>query len=188
MPFDKTRPTIEDEDLGHSLHGDNSASTADPTSQEALLWCGRTHWKHYIGRIALWGVANIAGIYFAWGSGHLGTILLIVFLISSVLLLGPAAWSILSRRYRLTTQRLFIERGILSQTIDQTELIRVDDVRIRKSLADRILGLGTVEIMSTDATDSSIDIVGILGPERVAEGIRSNVRTMRKKSLFVETL
>lgn len=97
-------------------------------------------------------------------------------------------WRIIGRRYRLTDQRLFIERGVLAQTIDQTELIRVDDVRVRKTLLDRVFGLGDVEINSTDASDAFILIEGIRDPDRIAEDVRSRMRALRKKSLFIENL
>jgi len=81
-----------------------------------------------------------------------------------------------------------LERGILSQTIDQTELIRVDDVRVRKSLLDRVFGLGDVEITSTDASDRLVVLEGIRDPDQVAEDIRSRMRSLRKSSLFIENL
>ena len=97
-------------------------------------------------------------------------------------------WRIIGRRYRLTDQRLFIERGVLTQTIDQTELIRVDDVRVRKTLLDRVFGLGDVEINSTDASDATIILEGIRDPDRISEDVRSRMRALRKRSLFIENL
>jgi hypothetical protein len=72
--------------------------------------------------------------------------------------------------------------------VDQTELIRVDDVRVKKSMMDRLFGLGSVETLSTDQTDRETMIAGIAEPDKVAEAIRARMRTMRKKSLFVENL
>jgi hypothetical protein len=72
--------------------------------------------------------------------------------------------------------------------VDQTELIRVDDVRIHKTLLDRIFGLGTIAILSTDATDREVVIAGVADPDQVAEALRRNMRTLRQKSLFVEHL
>ncbi len=162
------------------------------------LWVGRTHWKHYTGRLLLWTGAQLVVAVLLWlaatrsdalsaKSGFL--IWAIVLLGSGLEVLGRRTFlTIIGHRYRLTSQRLFIERGILSQTIDQTELIRVDDVRLHRSLADRLFGLGSVAILSTDATDREVVIPGIAEPERVAEAIRGRMRTMRRKSLFIENL
>jgi uncharacterized membrane protein YdbT with pleckstrin-like domain len=101
---------------------------------------------------------------------------------------GYILYRIVQNRYRLTGQRLFVETGILSQTIDQTELIRVDDVRVHKRLTDRLLNMGTVEVRSTDASDAAIIIRGVKNAEQVAELVRTNMRALRSRSLFIENL
>jgi uncharacterized membrane protein YdbT with pleckstrin-like domain len=173
-----------------------SSTHAPEEGVERPLWTGRTSWKHYIGRLTLWVLGNIAaavGLGMASGkwpslSGYRGWIMVGVVAVSALFFLLPMVLHIWGHRYRLTTERLIIERGILSQTIDQTELIRVDDVRLHKSLINRIMGLGSVAIVSTDATDREIVIPGVADPEKVAEVIRNRMRSMRKKSLFVENL
>ncbi len=164
---------------------------------ETDLWQGRTHWKHFAGRLMLWVAANIvaAGLVGWLASSSevftaayaAGLILLIVFL-SGTVVVGRILIVILSRHYRLTSQRLFVERGVLSRTIDQTELIRVDDVRIHKSVIDRLFGLGSITIVSTDASEPVILIEGVVDADTVAEAVRTNMRALRQKSLFVETL
>ncbi len=183
---------------GTALPGGPAGDGADTqATAETEIWVGRTRWQHYAGRIGLWFAANVALAFFVgWITSQLDElqashgfwIIVAVVLVSGFVVVGPVLFTIISQRYRLTSQRLFVERGILSQTIDQTELIRVDDVRIHKSLADRLFGLGTVSILSTDVTDREVVISGISGPESVAEHIRSRMRAMRKKSLFVENL
>lgn len=178
------------------LEGGGDGAPIDP-ARETPLWTGRTSWKHYAGRVSLWVLLVIGSGVILWlvapGKEWLtlwrGTQIVVgVAVLTGLLILGPAAWRIWSCRYRLTTQRLFIERGIINQTIDHTELIRVDDVRIQKTLFDRFMGLGTVIIFSTDASDAKTVIEGVDQPEVVAEHIRTNMRALRKKSLFVENL
>ena len=166
--------------------------------KETEVWSGRTHWKHFIGVLTVWFVLNAgAGLLLAfagrrveWLGGRTALITFGVFLlVTSVELVGRrVVWRILQKRFRLTTERLFIETGVLSRTIDQTELIRVDDVRVHKSVMDRVFGLGTVEVMSTDATHGGLLIAGIRESDRVAEAIRTQMRVLRRKSLYVENL
>jgi len=172
--------------------GDGAA--VDP-ALEKDIWSGRTSWRHFLGSILLWLVASIVVLFvslkFKSADGSYGTILkwdAIIIVALGLVVFVRMLLKILGLKFRLTTQRLFIERGILSQTIDQTELIRVDDVRVRKSLTDRLLGLGSIEVKSTDVTDESLTIVGIDEPESVAESIRTHMRQLRRKSLFVENL
>ncbi len=174
-----------------------AAATPQPAPPETELWTGRTSWKHYAGRVSLWVVANILfAALIGWLAsekkwfeltGVIWTVLGGVF-VSGLIFIIPVFLRIISRRYRLTSQRLFIERGILSQTIDQTELIRVDDVRVEKTLIDRIFGVGTVTLLSTDVSDRLVVIEGIDNAEKVAEAVRTNMRSQRGKALFVENL
>ena len=188
------QPDSAPESAGSLPTGDGAPN--DP-AQEHDLWAGRTSWKHYLGRLLLWAVGSlVVAILLGWLQSRwepltfwaaLGWTLLIV-LVSGVIVFATIALKVLGCRYRISTQRLFIERGILSRTVDQTELIRVDDVRLFKSLLDRVCGLGTVIVRSTDATDSETVIAGVADPEQVAEAIRQHMRTLRRKSLFVENL
>jgi len=173
------------------------AAASHDREPEGEVWSGRTSAKHYAGRIAIWLLAIVAAAVLlallastieAFTGKHVFWIVVVLLLASGVWVIGGIFLGILGCHYRLTTERLFIERGILSRTIDQTELIRVDDVRMRKSLTDRLFGLGTVSIISTDSTDAALEVEGITEPEKVAEAIRSRMRTLRKGSLFVENL
>ncbi len=175
----------------------SKATDAGDREPETDIWSGRTSWKHFAGRIMLWILGNVAvavllGILAstieALTSWHVFLVVLVIVLLSGAWVVGRIALGILGCHYRLTTERLFIERGILSRTTDQTELIRVDDVGMHKSMLDRIFGLGTVAIMSTDATDNALLIEGISEPEKVTEAIRSRMRALRRRSLFVENL
>jgi uncharacterized membrane protein YdbT with pleckstrin-like domain len=120
-----------------------------------------------------------AGVFVAWA------VLVVLAVLAVACRIG---WSVLYCRYRLTDQRLFVDRGILTQTTDQTELIRVDDVRVRRTLPDRLFGLGSIHILSTDTTDQALVIEGVRAPNTIAEHVRTNMRALRRKSLFIENL
>ena len=174
-----------------------AAAAAQPPTPETEVWAGRTSWKHYAGRLSAWVVGNLLfAVLVGWIasaktwlalSGAIWTVLVVV-LVSGVIFILPVFIGIIGRRYRLTSQRLFIERGILNQTIDQTELIRIDDVRVQKTLFDRVFGLGTVSLLSTDLSDREVVIEGVCNADRVAEVVRANTRTQRGKAFFVENL
>jgi hypothetical protein len=158
--------------------GQGDGATLDP-ADERTIWVGRTDWKYFFGTVFL-GFIVVAGI---WG--------LILGLWRGTASYETAKWVgvvITGLAILLTGQRIFVERGVLSRTTDQTELIRVDDVRVKQSLWDRIFGLGSIEILSTDTTHGSLIIQGVEKPHEIAEHIRGNMRKLRSKSLFVEHL
>jgi len=167
----------------------------DP-SEESDLWEGRTKWQHFIPSLMVGMLAIIVVIWISlslkgWRNWSASSVFMFDFIATTVIgltVIGRLVWTIFSSRYRLTTQRLFVERGLISQTIDQTELIRVDDVRIHKTFLDRVFGPGSIEVMSTDATDRGLKIVGVADPDKIAEAIRVHMRTLRKRSLFVENI
>jgi len=183
-------------DPGKAASGIQAPSFTAPADAtggaEQELWIGRTSWKHFTGRITFWLVVNIVAATLLISNRPLGNALqwtLIVFGVMTLVVFGSILWSVLSQRLKVTSQRLIIERGILSQTIDQLELMRVDDLRIHKSLMDRLLGLGTIEIISTtDATHPEIRMVGIESPDDVGELVRARMRAMRQRAMFIENV
>jgi len=160
----------------------------DPDAEDEL-WQGRTSWKHFTDLILVAGGWSLVAA-FVWfkASAAIGWVAVGVSVVGWAYVLGRILFAMLNYRYRLTTQRLFIEKGILSSTIDQTELIRVDDLRIYKSFLNRVMGLGTIEIFSTDASDRRVLILGIENPDELADSVRERMRRLRQRSLFVESL
>lgn len=166
------------------------AAATDPSAEQPV-WQGRTSWKHYYWHWILWFIGSVFLFYLNYviGAKIQYSILFLVILAALLALLLRQAYHIYSLRYRLTTQRLFFERGLLSVTIDQTELVRVDDVRVHKNLIDRLVGTGSVRLTSSDQTDKNAVIDGIDEPDRVCEEIRRHTRLVRaKQTLFVESI
>jgi membrane protein YdbS with pleckstrin-like domain len=191
------RPAADAGDGAARLIGPSGDGASVIPDEERELWKGRTSWKHYAGRLILLFLGNVViavllykgASRFDWLTGQAAFwACLLVVGISGLLVGLPVLWSVFGHRYRFTTQRLFIERGILSKTIDQTELIRIDDVQTYKSLLNRIFGLGSVVINSTDVSDRNVRLEGITDPDTVADDIRTQMRIMRRKSVFVERL
>jgi membrane protein YdbS with pleckstrin-like domain len=164
--------------------------------EERELWRGRMSWKRQAGHLVVWAVAAIVLVW-VWtyfrqpGSGPwLGRIILLLILGSGAGVFVHSALVVYRIRYRLTTQRLFVDQGILGRTTDQTELYRVDDVRTHQGLFDRIFGVGDVELVApSESTQPSLRLVGIADPAVVAEHVRTHSRALRmKRSLFVEQM
>lgn len=177
--------------------GDTTPIHVEPDSQldprnEGDLWQGRASWKSMYPALLLWLVITLVvslGIgaisswnrsYVLWALGACGIYLLYV--------LGRHAYGVWSVSYKLSTQRLFIRRGILTQTVDQTELMRIDDVKITQTLIERMLGIGAVEVTASDRSDKSLLIRSIEDPEGVAELIRRHTRMLQRRTVFTESL
>ena len=55
--------------------------------------------------------------------------------------------------YEVNADRIEWSRGILDRRVDNIDMFRVVDLKMRRSLFDCIFGVGTVELITTDKTD-----------------------------------
>ena len=84
--------------------------------------------------------------------------------------------------YEVTDQRIKLKTGILNQEIDECELYRVRDYKIVKPFFQRIFGLGKIELVTSDRSNSNINLNGIKDPENLYNLIRDNVEKIRTKT------
>jgi membrane protein YdbS with pleckstrin-like domain len=54
--------------------------------------------------------------------------------------------------YQVTPDRVEWSRGIFDRKVDNLDMFRVIDLKLRRSLLDCIFGIGTVELITTDKT------------------------------------
>ena len=84
--------------------------------------------------------------------------------------------------YEVTDQRIKLKTGILNQEIDECELYRVRDYKVIKPFFQRIFGLGRIELVTSDRSNSNINFNGIKDPENLYNLIRDNVEKIRRKT------
>ncbi len=84
-------------------------------------------------------------------------------------------------KYMLTEDRLFVEKGLLTSTLDEENLYRVRDISVTRTLGQRLFGLGTVKVFSTDASNGETVLESIKNPIEVKEEIVRLVEAERKK-------
>ena len=84
-------------------------------------------------------------------------------------------------RYRLSDDRLFCETGFLNVKSDEVLLYRVRDLRLTMSLGQRIFGVGTVCVVSSDKSIPHLDLKNVKDPRAVKELIHKNVEAAKDK-------
>lgn len=82
-------------------------------------------------------------------------------------------------RYALSEDRLFISEGFLNIKDDEVLLYRVRDIDTNRSLWQRIFGVGTVTVMSSDKTMPTLVLKNIKDPLMVKELIHNQVEEMK---------
>ena len=84
-------------------------------------------------------------------------------------------------RYSLSEDRLFISEGFLNIKDDEVLLYRVRDIDTSRSLWQRIFGVGTVTVISTDKTMPTLVLKNVKDPVFVKELIHTQVEEMKLK-------
>lgn len=82
-------------------------------------------------------------------------------------------------RYALSEDRLFLRRGFLNVRHDEIVLYRVRDLRVSVSLRQRIFGVGSVTVVSTDKSIPELTLKNIRQPNEVKELIHEHVEKMK---------
>jgi hypothetical protein len=78
-------------------------------------------------------------------------------------------------RYELTTERLRIYRGIFGNRIEEIELVRIKDTRVKQHMGERMLDVGDITVISADAATPDIVLNNVRDPVDVRELIRHAV-------------
>ena len=84
-------------------------------------------------------------------------------------------------RYRLSEDRLFCEKGFFNIKADEVLLYRVRDLQLNLKLSQRIFGVGTVCVISSDQSVPHLDLVNIKHPRQVKELIHRSVEEAKDK-------
>ncbi|MDD3428738.1 MAG: PH domain-containing protein [Oscillospiraceae bacterium] len=82
-------------------------------------------------------------------------------------------------KYALTEDRLFLQKGLLNQTMDEILLYRVRDISWSCSLGQRIFGVGTIKVLSSDKSLPQLELKNIKGSMEVKELLHKQVEEMK---------
>jgi uncharacterized membrane protein YdbT with pleckstrin-like domain len=160
---------------------------------EEELWRGGYSSKAMVGAwaicAAISAVLLLAGILWMPRSLDYWLILLAIILLPWLYYLAVLGYRRMSVHYLLTTQRLIHERGILRRVQNRIELLDVDDIAFEQGLLERLVGVGTIRIVSSDRSDPTISLPGIDGVQQVA-GVLDNARLAerRRRGVHIEQI
>lgn len=82
-------------------------------------------------------------------------------------------------RYALSEDRLFLETGLLNTKCEEIILYRIRDISLTISLWQRIFGVGTIKVESSDKTRPVLEIKNIKAPRETKELIHQAVEAMK---------
>lgn len=84
-------------------------------------------------------------------------------------------------RYALSEDRLFLSVGFFNLKDEDVLLYRVRDLSLRRSLWQRICGVGTITVVSSDKTTPTLVLKNVKDAVQVKELIHGQVETAKIK-------
>lgn len=163
----------------------DSRQTGNEHDVEHDLWTGGYSGKAMYGTWLLGGLVTIGLVAGAFALPPVGFAIPVLWII----LIAVLAYKKLSVHYELTTQRFIHKSGILKRVTDRIEVIDIDDVTYEQGLVQRMLGVGTIRISSSDRTHPELVLTGIDSVQEIANTI-DDVRRKerRKRGLHIESI
>ena len=174
--------------MAQSSSDGTTGSTAPhrpPEDNEEVYFDGHSSLKGEIARLCLHAlIALLVLLLGGWLSIALGGVWLLAILPVLAVALAIAGWPVLinrTRRFKITNYRIDFERGLLTRRIDTLELWHVEDIRMHQSLLNRILGVGTLTVVSDDSTTPSLVIPGLSEPRKLFDLVKQRVISVKRQ-------
>lgn len=94
-----------------------------------------------------------------------------------------------STKYLLTPQYLSHQTGLLWQVTNRIETIDIDDVAYEQGPIERLMGVGTIRVLSSDQSHPELLLPGIEHVRQVADTIDDFRRAEReRRGLHIESI
>ena len=172
-------------------------SSGPPAGKEETVWSGSPHWTLLTGRLValILSAVGIPIVFYLMAAASedpdsraglraAGWLIAAV----AVLILGVslAVGLILLRatKYTVTNQRLLIEKGLFSKSVDEIDMRLIDDSQYTQGFLHRLLGIGHVTVMSSDKNTPVYTMRGIADPRSIRELIRTHSYQASQRQVF----
>jgi len=84
--------------------------------------------------------------------------------------------------YELNQDKLLVKKGLLNLQEDEIRLYRIRDVSLKQTLGERIFGVGTVCVSSSDSTLPHLDLAHVKNPSKVKDVLSHCVEESRRRN------
>lgn len=82
--------------------------------------------------------------------------------------------------YEIKDGRLHVKRGFLKESLDEVLLYRIVDIRLERSLGQKIFGTGTIKLCTRIDHEKNIDVINIKKPLEVKNMLSKMVEDERE--------
>ena len=166
---------------------------ASATEAEQQLWHGSYSPKAMIGKWAFAAlvtlIAIVACVLIPDPSGITWLVAGVIVVGIWLFFLGYLIYERLSVEYTLTNQRFVHKKGILRRVTNRIEVIDIDDVTFEQGIVERMFGVGTIRLLSSDTSDPKLTLRGIDNVQHVSNLIDNARRDeRRRRGMYIESV
>jgi len=158
-------------------------TAAKEAETERDLFVGHPAVIYSLGQAVPFLVALVAAIIAVVAGAPVGYVVLGFIVVCGIICLNYVSQS-RGKHYQITTQRIKLERGLLSKVQESLELFRIDHFELRKPLSMRVLGFCRLHLFTTDAEMENFVIYGVPGLEGLSDTLREcQLRERRRRGM-----
>ena len=84
-------------------------------------------------------------------------------------------------KYSMSDDRIFCEKGLLNMKFEEILLYRVRDISMKITLGQRIFGVASILLQSSDKTAPVLEIKNVKNPRQVKEMIHQQVEQVKEQ-------
>lgn len=156
----------------------------DDDEEQKIFTIGPTLMFVKIGYVlAIVGAFLLVGLFAAFGlllQSPVSAVLVVLF--GLALLLIPAFYHLKNKtvKYTLTDAKVEIDKGLISQTTKNLPLRSIQDVVVKATIPQRLLGFGDIIIENANEEDGQIILKNINSPKKYADILLKQMRRLNK--------
>lgn len=155
-----------------------------PDDQETIYYEGHPRLRGELGMLFIWTiVALVLGVvgYFLWKRDVVNVWVMLIIVVIGIAALFIPALLVRRSRYKLSNYRIDYEFGILFKRYETLELWHVDDIRLAQNPLDRILRVGTIEVLSTDKSTPRLELRSLPEPKKLLDLLKQRVIAVKRQ-------
>lgn len=118
---------------------------------------------------------------------HVAWVITLVILAVQLIYFFIALMRVRSTTYTITNQRIVIEQGILSKSVGEIDLRYIDETEFFQRFSERLLGIGSVTLISSDKAFPTTVLRSIKDPRAVRELVRTHAYQVSQRQLFTRS-
>ncbi len=88
-------------------------------------------------------------------------------------------------KYEVRNGRLYLQKGLFKTSFDETLLYRIVDIKLTRTLAQKIFGTGTITLYTRVDVQKEIPLVNIKNPVQVKEYLSEMIEDVRNSKKVV---